>query len=135
MIASRDTGEAFAAGHASDQTFRGVWKIGNGKVYLSLAHQYFEVLGIRWAEHNLKAWGLNGEIRHQGRQQESFDEIRSDEGKSTPTRVGNKHRRKRDHLLNHGDELIQLIHELLSPHRRLQASWAAHKELIVKQRS
>src|SRR5260370_12280656 len=135
MIASRDTGEAFAEGDAGDQTFRGVWKIGNGKVYLSLAHQGFEVLGIRWAEHNLKAWGLNGEIRHQGRQQESFNEIRSDEGKGTPTLVGNKFCRKRDHLLDHGDELIQLIHELLSPHRRRQASGAADKQLIVKQSS
>src|ERR1700736_3799464 len=103
MIASRDTGEAFAERHASDQTFRGVWKIGNGKVYLSLAHQCFEVLGIRRAEHNLKAWGLNGEIRHQGRQQESFDVIRSDEGKGTPTRVGNKLRRMSDHLINQDD--------------------------------
>src|SRR5258708_27145892 len=135
MIASRDTGEAIAEGHAGDETFRGVRKIGNGKVYLSLAHQCFEVLGIGWAEHNLRAWGLNGEISHHGRQQESFDEIRSDEGKSAPTRVGNKLRRKRDHLLNHGDELIQLIHELLSPHRRRQAFGAAHKQLIVKQSS
>src|SRR6267378_1032099 len=110
MTTSRDTGEAFAEGHAGDQTFRGVWKIGNGKVYLSLAHQCFEVLGIRRAEHNLKAWGLNGEIRHHGWQQESFNEIRSDDSKGTPARAGNKLRRKRNHLLNHGDEPIQVIH-------------------------
>lgn len=65
MIAACDAGEPVVEGHAGDQTFRGVWKVANSKVYFSLAHQGFEVLGIRGAENNLNAGRLNGEIRHQ----------------------------------------------------------------------